>query len=363
MKLVGKYNLDIGDAFWCIKRTYYEGSTLGKGARYFSNTSDPRAHSLRGVFLTEPAAHSAAVTNDSFPGLSHTPANQLGAKASSIISDLLPTIPEVDVTTGLAELLREGLPSLVMAQSLKSRALTAKNAGNEYLNVEFGWKPLVNDVKAFAKALENDVKRLDELLENANKLLRRKRHLPVETSTSITDLGNSFPQPGLTSYHQTQGKKTLTVTQRNRQWFSGAFWYQLSAEDLVGPGLATWLTRAKLLYGVRLTPDVLWNLSPWSWLADWFGNVGDVLQNISLFFNDRLVMPWAYIMEHKTLSWRYDLRGVEFKSYPGRHDFYQEFRVESKYRQAASPFSIGWKDGSLNNRQKAIGASVVATRR
>lgn len=354
---------DRGGKFWTIKRKYYEYSTLGPDAKKFSSRPDPEDHTNRGTYYTIPTAYTSAVSNNSFPQINRSSNSELGALATVAINRCIPTLPEFDGSVAIAELLREGLPSLVMAQSIRDRALTAKNAGHEYLNVEFGWKPLLNDVKGLGLALKNDVTRLQNLLDNSNKLLRRRYHFPVEVTTDIRDDGRHYPRPGMTVYHSSTGKRTVTTVTRRRVWFSGAFQYHIQASDVIGPGLDKWLERARLLYGMRITPDVLWNLAPWSWLADWFFNISEVLTNIAMFKEDRLTMPWGYIMEHKTVDMTVQLSDIEFDSVPGaKQTLTQRFIIESKYRRKASPFSIGLDEGTLSNRQKAILGAVVASR-
>jgi hypothetical protein len=125
-------------------------------------------------------------------------------------------------------------------------------------------------------------------------------------------------------------------------------------------------TQARLLYGLELTPEVVWNLAPWSWLVDWVTNVGSVLHNVSAFQSDGLVMPYAYVMDqsfHKTervigpfhVFPDITQKGVQYRSIVTK--------VERKTRIKASPFGISLIESQFTNRQWAILAALGITRK
>jgi hypothetical protein len=74
------------------------------------------------------------------------PSSNLESYAAVQYGRMAPSVGEFSLSTFLGEL-REGLPRLV--PDLLTRAKTAKAAGGDYLNVEFGWKPLLNDCAAW----------------------------------------------------------------------------------------------------------------------------------------------------------------------------------------------------------------------
>jgi type IV secretory pathway TrbF-like protein len=95
-------------------------------------------------------------------------------------------------------------------------------------------------------------------------------------------------------------------------------------------------------------------LAPWSWAADWVGDAGTLMKNVSLLNRDNLVMPYAYLMETKTVEVNYQLSGIRYKAYPGEQIFRQSFITEVKSRIQASPygFDVDWPD--LSGRQLGI---------
>jgi hypothetical protein len=145
------------------------------------------------------------------------------------------------------------------------------------------------------------------------------------------------------------------VTEESRSWFSGAFKYHVPIGVSQGELLDEHYARAKKLLGVRLTPDTLWELAPWSWAADWFANTGDIVTNISNLGTDAMVMQYGYMMssykQEKTTSFRY-----------GNLSGYQRFITERKKRIPASPYGFASTFDGLSTRQKAVCAALGITR-
>jgi hypothetical protein len=117
------------------------------------------------------------------------------------------------------------------------------------------------------------------------------------------------------------------------------------------------------LLGTRLTPDVLWNLAPWSWLVDWFTTIGSSLSNVVSFQNDGLVMPYGYAMRRVRIT-TVASTTLAFKENPEKEllTFRNTYMVDQKERVRATPYGFGLDLGSLNPRQWAILASLGLTR-
>jgi hypothetical protein len=122
------------------------------------------------------------------------------------------------------------------------------------------------------------------------------------------------------------------------------------------------LARADRLFGLNLTPDLVWNLTPWSWAIDWFTNFGDVVSNVSDMVTDGLVMRYGYIMEHTVAKNTYTLEGFS----PLRGSLPvppMSFVTETKVRRAANPFGFGFTWDGLSPRQLAIAAALGLSKR
>jgi hypothetical protein len=234
----------------------------------------------------------------------------------------------------------------------------------------FGWKPLVSDIQNFASTVRNFDRILKQYERDSGKVVRRRYEFPEERSTSswvendnpilpaMAYPANLFkPAPG--------GASSVSVTEETvtRRWFSGAFTYYLpsgydsrSATDRIA------LMADRL--GISPTPDLVWNLTPWSWAVDWFSNAGEVISNVSDFATGGLVMHYGYLMEH-TIK-RRTLYQVKSGYLIGNQHVPAgpiTLVSESKVRRQANPFGFGVSWEGLSTFQASILAALGITRR
>jgi hypothetical protein len=243
--------------------------------------------------------------------------------------------------------------------------------GSEYLNLEFGWKPLVSDIHNACYAAANSHRLMQSYENNSGKPVRRSYAFPVEKSES-TSISNNPTEGSMYGFmsDMLDGTKSqphlVTTTKTLREtWFSGSFTYYLPPEYRSRRRLAKIAAQAGHLYGIELTPDVVWQAMPWTWAIDWFSNMGDVVSNLSDWATDGLVLNYGYLMEHIVREVTYSLdRPTRFKLLGGGTAIAAHLTVyyESKQRVAATPFGfeIGWNGLSL--RQLAIAAALGLTR-
>lgn len=287
--------------------------------------------------------------------------NGLGATA---IARSIPTNPCFDAAQFIGEL-HEGLPRAMGVSLWRDRALRARSAGGEYLNVEFGWKPLINDVQKFAHAVKRSHKVLTQYARDSGRKVRRRYSFPSSVTTStVSDTNQPFPavDTALWKNGNTVFPRTTSTTTQVDTWFSGAFTYYLSVGSNSADRLDRHLQNANKLLGIRLTPDTLWELAPWSWAADWVGNVGDIAHNVSAFASDGLSMQYGYLMQRKTVSITRTQTGVWPANYASPFNLVNTFGSETQSRIAASPFGFGLKFDTLSGRQQAIVGALGLSR-
>jgi hypothetical protein len=153
---------------------------------------------------------------------------------------------------------------------------------------------------------------------------------------------------------------TTTVETVVKRWFEGAFTYAAPSSTKSWQKALGYGSDANYLLGTSLTPDVLWEITPWSWAIDWVTNVGDVISNVNQFALQGLVMRYGYIMEEKTTTItnsltkgkNYNLSGLPPPS---------KVITTSKVRRAANPFGFGITWEGLSPTQIAIAAAVGIT--
>lgn len=293
--------------------------------------------------------------------------NSLRALGTTAIARCKPTNSTADLAVGLGELVRDGLPHLVGSTLWRDKALTARNAGSEYLNAEFGWKPLVNEINGFAEGVVRGGDYLDQYIADAGKVVRRRYEFPpiVTRTDSIFATNARGITAGLSgegSFEQlAYGTVYKTETVAKRQWFSGAFTYELPGWFNPSSAVDRQRLYAQKILGIELTPNTLWNLAPWTWAADWFSNMGDVVSNMSDWAVDGLSLRWGYLMEH-TVSTRRFVFSRNPASQGPLFPSTVSLVSETKRRVRATPFGFGSTWDSLSSRQLAILGALGVTR-
>jgi hypothetical protein len=257
--------------------------------------------------------------------------------------------------------LHEGFPklmgTLLFKQGLKK---ILKGSGDEFLNFEFGWKPLVNDLLKWAYAYSHADKLWDQFLRDSGRRVRRRYTFPKTTEvieSSVTPNQPIWNAGAQNNNFWTGGTylsplETEIQLERNR-WFSGCFTYFV---DTSKDQRNQWkLTRRRLdyLYSTKVTPQVIWNLAPWSWAADWITNTGDLITNFTRFSEDGLVMPYGYMMELSVRKTMYRMRNLTPKGYV-IPDLTEILTHTVKYRRKATPYGFGLDEQDFTARQWAI---------
>lgn len=314
----------------------------------------------------------AASQNDAFPNHSTSVSTdaQLNAWGTKAIALTKPTNSIANLSVSLAELMREGLPKSPGRSQWEERARVARGAGSEYLNAQFGWLPLISDIGDVATAISQGDKIWKQYQRDAGRLVRRRFEFEPVISTPVeAEVGvNRYPSPSLNSYYYQAGGPggtyRRTLYKRQRRWFSGAYTYYLPDRDADSrvEQLFAASAKARKLYGLTLDPEVLWNLTPWSWAADWFANTGDVISTLTDMATDGLVLRYGYMMEETISSYEHSLEGLRW-AIPGAPTNLTLYGVTvTKKRVRATPYGFGLTFSGFSARQLAILAALGVTR-
>lgn len=146
---------------------------------------------------------------------------------------------------------------------------SAKGAANSYLEVTFGWLPLIEDIRQIANLQSIIAKRgkeLDQLYSGRG--LRRRVQLGSDTKTVTTKLINSLSGTYVFNVN-------VSATAEKTSWAT-IRWHPTSPPPY-HPGDGK---RAHFLRNLALgwTPEGLvsgaWKVLPWTWLIGWFTNIG-----------------------------------------------------------------------------------------
>jgi hypothetical protein len=288
----------------------------------------------------------------------HSSAPTLLGLGTTAISRCAPTNPHAQIGTALGELYRDGLPK---ASSSLLRRRTPEGLAEDYLNYEFGWKPFVSDLKQFASAVRKSDRLLKQYHRDANRNVRRSYHFPdVINSSTYTYTGSDVWSTLNNPWLVVSGAKKNFYTYRKQQWFKGAFSYPAPPQSTMS-AFAKAKEYADHILGLELNPQVIYDLTPWSWAVDWFTNCGDMLNNLSMMAEDGLVLKYGYMMEKAEESDEYQFTGSFH--YPDQTiGLYQKIHRTVMQRVPATPFGFGLNPDSFTDRQIAIMAALGMTR-
>jgi hypothetical protein len=285
-----------------------------------------------------------------------------------------PTQPNADLAVGLAELQREGFPKPGSAlreyiQHGKGPSSIPAVGSQEYLAYEFGLKPLLRDIQSFSDSVRNANSILYQYQRDSGKPIRRRYEFPIERSSTVHQEGLVGQNAQLTfiggapltatifgqafNGNSASGKHFLTTTTTRRVWFSGAFTYYLDPGGSAYAEMKRTEQQINKLYGLRITPEVAWNLMPWSWLSDWNMNIGTNIANATALASDGLVYKYGYLMCETTVDYHSVVRTPGLKS-GGFSTFNTIYRTVRKERVKASPFGFSLVPGSFTARQWTI---------
>jgi len=237
--------------------------------------------------------------------------------------------------------------------------------GDEHLNMEFGLKPAFQDLNKFFYAVWAAEQAMTQLERDSGKPVRRRYVFPSKVETSVSTFPTSdYPLIGLqdSRYYNAPSGWSIVMNRETtvNRWFSGAYTYHIDSGYDSRKTMSRFGLLAKNVFGLNITPDVLWQLAPWSWAIDWFSNTGDVIQNVSQRATDGLIMRYGYLMEHTITKDTYSRPVSPFKN--GSLTGSVTLVSESKVRRRANPFGFGVSWEGLSPTQLSIAAALGLSR-
>lgn len=184
------------------------------------------------------------------------------------LANINPVKPHVDIPLFLFEL-REFPRMLRDLGRILQGAPGLRDIPGQHLAYQFGWAPMISDARkllGLAVEIDNRLKRLRDAQDGQ----RIKRTLRNSTVFSTTSLPLEWDGFGVT--HQ--------VETRTKVWFVASpklapnwTWKELDEE----------VRSARTLLGfrgdARTIASTIWNTIPWTWLIDYFLNIGNLIES------------------------------------------------------------------------------------
>lgn len=175
-------------------------------------------------------------------------------------------LPKLIKQTG--ELLRDGHNIIVKHARPSS---PGKQGSSAYLSWQFGWKPILSDLSKlvdFTSIADKRFKELQTLFDKGG--ITRRYQYQTDTVESRT---SGLIETGLTLINGVTCRTTTRKVWGTVRWKANPGLYPKSSEHLRSYART-------LILGCdnsQLAAE-LWEAMPWSWLIDWFTDIGDYLQ-------------------------------------------------------------------------------------
>jgi len=313
------------------------------------------------------------------PDPAYGSATQFGAEGWNRFQ---PTLKAVDQTAILYEL--KDLPDQLKTSAELFRGaykafggkasgefMSPKPVADNFLNQQFGWGPFLDDMTNTFLAYRNARKNFRKLKQENGRWIHRRGTVRkiLESSEELFTDHYAYVAPDLGSLSRwdtapdgnlTRGYSRFIHETEERVWFSAEFRYWVP--DLVHDehSLYSYVMNRAAYYGVRVNPYLIWKLTPWTWLADWFGNVSQFYRSVADDAADNLVARYAYVMCHLEKRTRHF--ATVFLSDGRDAEMAWTAFYESKHRAKASPFGFDLTPGDLSDRQVAILAALGISR-
>lgn len=211
--------------------------------------------------------------------------------ASDAYSKMKPAQPKFQALNAIYEL-RE-LPGQLRQRFLSSGL---KAIPNYWLALQFGWKPLLNDIRNYVITQMKSQDTIKQLLRDNGRPVRRRIKAQEAVVSEFKTSGAAYAavRPVLvTNYYPKSPTYQTTVRETLTHWASAEFKYWLPE----GPRDVNWTNAMKArIFGLNPSPSVVWNALPWTWLIDWHVDIGTMLSNMDAGVANRLAARHFYIM-------------------------------------------------------------------
>jgi len=294
------------------------------------------------------------------------------AKGTTAIAKCEPTRNPFSLNRAVTEAFRDfpEIPLKALVGS-RSRHEAAQNLGSEYLNVVFGILPTVDDIVSLCKRVINFSHVLDQFQRDIGRPVRRTFAFPETTSYKSSSgkssrIGDGYVVGPQARYNFWKDgvpyKYTTEETYTEKYWFAGAFEYYLDPLlEKLGPA-GDFVAKADQVLGLGSSIHTLWQLAPWSWLVDWFFNIGDLISVSEKLANDSLVLRYGYLMRTSSYTNVATTSGMTPLSAGIPTSVSTTRRVTVKERVRSTPYGFGVSTNAFSEQQWAILAALGLTK-
>lgn len=221
-----------------------------------------------------------------------------------------------------------------------------RGAGDAWLQYQFLIAPIVGDIVRLASAVEQ----IDRRVEEINRLYTGhgiRRTVTCFSGSSQSQINQTVQSAGTVISRQFNVNTSVTRRCHIRWKPTNRCGLNPSPRQV-----NAWAGRS--VYGITIDASTLWELTPWSWLADYFGNVGTYLKASRNIIPARVV--GVHPMTHTKTTWECQGTQITDGSFSG-------IRLVRESKQRYTSFVAPYAHfGFLNASQMGILAALIASR-
>jgi hypothetical protein len=252
---------------------------------------------------------------------------------------------------------------------LTKPSMYPKRAAEEYLGYQFGWLPFLRDIESVWNLTRNLHEFMAEVTRLNNTWIRRRRTVSEGEETTLVSrsvdwqvepIGSQYvamtAPMSIASLGTCNWYTELHTVVKHTAWAEGSFKFwrpEFDASLAEFNSVFMQVQRYMTLYGARVTPTLLWKVTPWTWLVDWVTNAGKNVDNISSMLVDSVVSKYFYLMHHQTRQ----LRMTQVINFWDKGAVTMSWAREYESKQRASqttPFGFDLSRSSLSGSQWSI---------
>ncbi len=315
---------------------------------------------------------------DLFPGDA-----KLSSDASRMMRSSVPAAPAFDLTRFIGEL-RDLPKSLFRGNYFPS---TGKEYASAYLNQVFGLQPTGKDLAAIAHGVMQSTEIVKDFVSHQSRQVRRRRTIELGRSVFTTEYtpsgsgvhthvirdSHTHAFGRLTNHAPAAGRDNLrarispftvnyTVNARSELKQFATFEYFVPRPTGLLSRMDGYRKRAALVLGSGLSASAVYELSPWSWMLDWFIDIGSLLAYQEVVATNSVVATrsgWNHVVTTSVGAYMLP-RHNRFHTIAGGTCSVTADSVVKK-RRAGGPFDI-IQPWSLSANQSAIVTALAVTR-
>jgi hypothetical protein len=262
--------------------------------------------------------------------------------------------------------------------------MSPKRAADYFLEHSFGWAPFLSDLRKFYTLWHGKETIIKRLSSQNGQPVRRKATLvglPVEVpgpdgkpiiryEPTIEDWklnggsGQLIQPPLHSNFYATTPSWELRRVTKLKVSATGRFsFYRPEFDTSKNEYNSSWfeINRLMTIYGLRISPSNIYRATPWTWLIDWFSNLGDHFDYLTDITTDSIAAEYLYLHVEKEIVWKF-IQTLPFRD-PGLTTLTWERKLLVNERKGAnSPYGFNLSWDNLTPRQLVILGALGITR-